>query len=427
MRRLTLIALNEFNDAFMREAADRLGLINLARLTGLARSHTLSDDRIEHQGLDPWVQWVSVHTGQPLSRHGIRRLGEVDGLDCPQLWESLSGHGVSSGVWGAMNARRGAADLCRFFFPDPWTFTETPFPDTLGGLMKLPRYMAKNYLAPSWPRLLTEGARTAGYFLAPGHWSTTGPLARAATKLAAGHGLDTHAFTLLFEYAGTLEFLRLKRQWQPQFSFIFINGLAHAQHHFWRAEDDLHPTMRESLVLVDAMVGSVLDGLAEDEALIVASGLTQDNVAGQGKFVYRQYDPASFIEAIGLKPLGVEQGMTNDSHLLFADAEAAAAAAAVLRDVALDGEALLDVELKQGSTSVFYQIPLERHVPAEAEIMAGGRTFRFGDLIEPGRPRSGAHSPHGTAYAHGVSLPAELPNHALHDAVLDYFGVPRAA
>lgn len=427
MRRLTLIALNEFNDAFLRQAADRHGLANIARVTALDRSRTLSEDRIEHQGLDPWVQWVSVHTGQPLSRHGIRRMGEVEGLQCPQLWERLSGHGISSGVWGAMNARRGEAEQCRFFFPDPWTFTEAPYPDDLRGLMHLPRYMAKNYLAPSWPRLLAEGARTAGYFLAPGHWATTGPLARTAARLTAAHGLDTHVFTLLFEYAGTLEFLRLKRQCQPQFSLIFINSLAHAQHHFWRPGDDLHRTMRETLVLIDSMLGLVLDSLGQDEALVVASGLSQDNVAGQGKYVYRQVDPAGFARVLGLDPLRVEQGMTNDGFLIFADAADAAAAAEVLRSVRLDGDALLDVELKQGASGVFYQIPLERRVPADAVITVGERSLRFGDLIEPVRERSGAHSPHGTAYARGLALPPELPNHALHDEMLRYFGVPRAA
>lgn len=425
MRRLTLIALNEFNDAFMREAAGRLRLDNLLRVAGFARARTMSEDRIEHQGLDPWAQWVSVHTGRPLADHGVRRLGDVEDLACPQLWESLSARGISSGIWGAMNARRGSAELCRFFFPDPWTFCESAYPATLNPLLRLPRYMAKNYMEPSWSSLLSEGLRTAGYFLAPARWPTTAALAGATAKQAFGHGLDTHIFTLLFEYAGTLEFIRLRRRVRPQFSFIFINSLAHAQHHFWQPGSDLHPTMRETLRLVDRMLGLVLDDLDDSEALIVASGLTQDNVAGQGRYVYRQSDPARFVRALGLAPLRVEQCMTNDGHLLFAEASQAAAAATTLREVRLEGEPLLDVDLKQGAASVFYQIPLERKVAPDAMVTANGSRLRFGDLIEPICERSGAHSPHGTAYAHGLDLPEELPNHHLHDAVLDYFGASK--
>ena len=38
------------------------------------------DFKKEHHGLDPWVQWVSIHTGKPSSEHKILELGKVSEL-----------------------------------------------------------------------------------------------------------------------------------------------------------------------------------------------------------------------------------------------------------------------------------------------------------------------------------------------------------
>lgn len=112
---MIFLEINEFNADLMAKAAEILNANNLRRLLKLKHTETTTDDKFERFGLDPWVQWVSIHTGKTSSQHGIGHLGDVPQLDHPQIWETLSKKGLRCGIWGAMNASKGTAANCEFF------------------------------------------------------------------------------------------------------------------------------------------------------------------------------------------------------------------------------------------------------------------------------------------------------------------------
>lgn len=66
---LLLLELNEVNEELLASAARELGLANLQHILGLARTETFTKDTYESNYLEPWVQWVSIHTGLPSSCH----------------------------------------------------------------------------------------------------------------------------------------------------------------------------------------------------------------------------------------------------------------------------------------------------------------------------------------------------------------------
>src|SRR4051812_41049796 len=105
--RLLIVELNEFDPQYLATMADRMGLRNIARALSFRHSTTTTVDQMEHQGLDPWVQWVGVHSGQPTEEHGIRRLGATQIQKSPQVWHAVAKLGYSWGVWGVMNAPMG--------------------------------------------------------------------------------------------------------------------------------------------------------------------------------------------------------------------------------------------------------------------------------------------------------------------------------
>ena len=83
MRKLVLVALNEFDPAFFRFATSRAELPGIERLLGSQHSNTWTHDEVEKRGLDPWVQWVSIHTGSDSADHKIKHLGHQFGdLGC---------------------------------------------------------------------------------------------------------------------------------------------------------------------------------------------------------------------------------------------------------------------------------------------------------------------------------------------------------
>ena len=134
-KRFLLIELNEFNEELLSEGANKLKLRNIKKLLSMQSSETNSADFEEHHGLDPWVQWVSIHTGEPSSVHKIKHLGDITNLNNTQIWEELGDYGFSSGIWGAMNASLNNTKGSYFFLPDPWTFSEKAFPSKLNNFL----------------------------------------------------------------------------------------------------------------------------------------------------------------------------------------------------------------------------------------------------------------------------------------------------
>jgi hypothetical protein len=135
-QKVLFLELNEFNQDLLIKSAHDLSLKNLEKLVSLHKMSTLTEDTYESDFLEPWVQWVTVHTGIPSTHHQIKHLGDVPHLGTEQIWEALSKKGMSSGIWGAMNASRGAAENCLFFVPDPWTVSEKGYPDPWDGKYK---------------------------------------------------------------------------------------------------------------------------------------------------------------------------------------------------------------------------------------------------------------------------------------------------
>ena len=65
---------------------------------------TYTDDNKEGYNLDPWVQWVSVHTGKKSKIHKTYRIGQTLNKNINQIWDILSKNNISCTVWGAFNA-----------------------------------------------------------------------------------------------------------------------------------------------------------------------------------------------------------------------------------------------------------------------------------------------------------------------------------
>jgi hypothetical protein len=271
--KLLVIELNEFEPEHLRKAAERLGLPNILRVLSLPHASTTTDDLIEHKGLDPWVQWVNVHTGKPSSVHGVRRLGQTRNQQTEQVWNRLADLGHSWGVWSAMNAPRGPAKGCAFFMPDPWSFEERAYPEHLNDFLDLPRYVGKNYLDLDRGRALIHALRFTRGMIAPQWW---GPSFRLVSKMVANlprTGASVHTFTTLLDYFSTLVFTSLRRRHNPDFSLIFLNCIAHLQHQFWFDIDRMHPEMKIGVRLTDQMLGLLLNNRQPGEALIVVNGL----------------------------------------------------------------------------------------------------------------------------------------------------------
>src|SRR4029077_4698763 len=124
------LILLEFNELVPR-LVDRFigggGVPNFARLPRQSEIHTTEADE-DHPYLEPWIQWITVHSGVPYREHRIHDLGDGDQLAAANIWDVVSGAGGNVWVCASMNARY-QQPLQGWVLPDPWMVKVAPQPD----------------------------------------------------------------------------------------------------------------------------------------------------------------------------------------------------------------------------------------------------------------------------------------------------------
>ena len=111
-----VIELNEINPDLFEKMAIKSEAVKSIIEKG-KQKFSIKDD-YESDYLEPWSQWVSVHTNTPTEVHQIKHLGDIEGLDLPQLWDSEPER--FGFIWGCLNSKPPINDEISYF-PDPWT------------------------------------------------------------------------------------------------------------------------------------------------------------------------------------------------------------------------------------------------------------------------------------------------------------------
>src|SRR4051812_24349589 len=126
---MIVLEFNELSPALMETFIDQGYLPNFKRLRDESQVFTTDAEEVA-PNLDPWIQWVTFHSGLSFDEHGIHHLGDGHKLPVKSLWDIVSDAGKSVWVCGSMNLKydlpiRGAV------VPDPWTVGVRPYPDEL--------------------------------------------------------------------------------------------------------------------------------------------------------------------------------------------------------------------------------------------------------------------------------------------------------
>lgn len=145
-KKLVIFELNECDFSYFIYGAKRFKFPEIEKfLKNKKITKSFTKDKIEGLNLDPWVQWVSVHTGINSKKHKILRTGQSLKKNVSQVWETLGLENSSVGLWGLFNSKYRNKKIINFYYPDPWNYNESAFPKSLNSYLMLPRYYAMNY------------------------------------------------------------------------------------------------------------------------------------------------------------------------------------------------------------------------------------------------------------------------------------------
>ncbi len=378
-QQLLFLEFNEINLEGIRYYAARGLLPNLHTLienNGWAT--TASEQRYED--VEPWIQWVTAHSGKSLAEHGVFRLGDIIDHEVPQIWESLEARGLRVGALGPMNAAH-RLEKPAFFVPDFWTQTRMSAPQVLvrlhAAVSQLVSDNAAARLTPGSAAALLMGLLT---YALPANY-------RLYASLASTSRSRPWRRAILLDLLLSDVFVSLVRKESPRFATLFLNAGAHIQHHYlfsaecyggehrnptWYVPPGVDPVL-EAYSIYDRILGTIRARFPAARVMI-ATALHQDPHS-EGSYYWRLRRHAQFLNRIGVPFMRVEPRMSRDFLVVCRDSREAARAQARLASAGAKKDRLPFFQVDNRGVDLFVTLTYPRDIARGFEITVGGETF----------------------------------------------------
>jgi len=299
-----LLGLNELNFDYIKFYINQDQLPNFKKLFEIQTPFETISEK-EYRLLEPWVQWVTVHTGKTFDEHKVFRLGDiVNNLEISQIFEELEAEGLSVGAVSPFNAEN-RLKKPTFFVPDPWTKTN-PSGNWIVKALYQAVHQSVNDNAKSKLNLKSMVSLGLGLLLYV-------PISRwfhyikTILKVKKPGAKAVFLDSLLADVH-----LRLWKIHKPDFSNLFLNSGAHIQHHYlfnskayqgdlknpeWYCPVGFDPLI-QILSEYDYQIGKLL--MLKDVKLIIATGLHQQPHKHL-TYYWRLNEHIKFAKMIGVK------------------------------------------------------------------------------------------------------------------------------
>lgn len=444
---LVLIEFNELTPALMDRFMAAGELPNFRRFHDESHVYT-TDAEEEGEDLNPWVQWVTIHSGLSAAEHGVKHLSEGHTLGAKAVWDLLSDAGLNVWVCGSMNARYDRP-VRGFLLPDPWASGLRPYP---AGEFERYYDFVRTQVQEHTNKSQGLSRRSAWQFLTYmlRHGLSAGTVAAAARQLLGerrGTGRWKRA-SLMDRFQWDV-FVHYYRKHRPEFSTFFLNSTAHYQHSYWRNMEPEGFTVKPSeeevreyggAVLygyrqMDALVGRLMKLAGRDATLMFCTGLSQQPYlkaeSSGGRHYYRLLGQRVLTDPLGVAGAFEYSPVMSDQALLrFADEESCARAERVLQSYRLCGAPAFFCQ--RTGASVMVQCQWNKALPENARLVQDGTgrqvpfaaVFYSMDVI-----KSGFHHPDGMLWVRRpgrehVRHGEKLSIRAIAPLVLRHFKLP---
>jgi len=271
-------------------------------------------DTYESDFLEPWCQWVSVHTGMSTAEHGVKHLGQIQGNKCTQVWDEEKNRGKFGVVWGCLNSST-PVDSDILYFPDPWTKSSAPTRWYLKPIINFLRFAVSRRSNEGLGRTMIDYIN-----LLPALAFTIAVCSvmidRAVLSLILKYrfkALDKSMLYAIVEYLLARFAIKLRAR-KGKTDILFLNMIAHAQHYYWNTPK--HYIVDTAFFLSNALVDNA-SKVYDD--LLILNGLTQE-YSGENE-TWHSWIPKGGWAYFAKVTLGidatVEPCMSYDCNLFF--------------------------------------------------------------------------------------------------------------
>ncbi len=396
-RPLILLEFNELSPPLMNRFIAEGQLPNFARLREEGSTY-ITDAGEDPPRLNPWIQWVTLHSGKSFAEHEVFHLGDAAKKGIPMIWDHVCSAGHTAWICGSMNVAV-QPGFKGWVLPDPWDATTQSVPAEFDKYMKLVRAYVFEHTSGRRPVTIETIREFATFMLRNGLRAST--IAKILKQLASERFADTD-----WRRASILDLLQFDlfrsvyRKHKPLLSTLFFNSTAHYQHAFWRNYQpelfDIKPSEAEqkskaNAILfgyqaMDRLLGDVFEMAGNDAVIAFATALSQQPClaweGSGGKTFYKPHDFRTLLSFLGIDPAQcrVEPVMSEQFHLRFRDGASAASAKELLDSVTLDGGRSVFSSRVEGD-SVFTGCAIFSDLPGGTCIRTPSQEASFTDIF----------------------------------------------
>jgi len=299
-----LLGLNELNFDYIKFYISQGLLPNFKKIFEIQPPiETVSEK--DYKLLEPWVQWVTIHSGKSYDEHKVYRLGDIiNNPELSQIFEELENEGLSVAAVSPFNAENRLKNPA-FFVPDPWTKTEASGNWVVKALYQAV-HQSVNDNAKDKLNLKSMISLGLGLLLYVPIYRWTHYLKTVFNAKKPG------AKAVILDSLLADVHLTLWKKHKPDFSNLFLNSGAHIQHHYlfnseaykgniknpeWYCPANYDPLIN-ILSEYDKQIGKLLS--LRNVKILVATGLHQQPHEHL-TFYWRLKEHMKFADMIGLK------------------------------------------------------------------------------------------------------------------------------
>jgi hypothetical protein len=404
-KKLILIELNEINFDVVKKYISSTKLRHFSSIIDNNLKTTLAE--LEYSKLEPWIQWVSVHTGMKADEHKIFRLGESINFDYEQIFEKVKKKNFTVGVLFSMNAINKNVDF-EYFIPDPWTETQPSNNFWCKVLNKAIKQSVNDNSARkidfiSYLIIFFASIR----FIRPSKYFIF-------LKIILNSIKKKWYKVLALDFLISEIHLNFLKNKKTNFSSVFYNGGANIQHHYffnskkikgnfknpsWYINSDDDP-IEDMLILYDEILKSYLKLVDQGYSLIFATGLSQEPYDRE-KFYYRLSNHDAFLKKIGIEYKYVQKLMTRDFFIFFDNNTQRDLGRIKLEKIISKSNERIFEEIDIKEKCLFVTLTFPKEITKDFQIIIEEKKLNFYDYVNFVAIKNGMHTSKGYCSYHG--------------------------
>ena len=395
-----LLSFNELNFDYLKKYNKIKRLKNFDKIIDKINI-TLCDE--EYKYLEPWIQWPTIYSGKTAKEHGLFRLGDCVNFQNETIFNILEAKGKTVGAISSMNLKNDLKNP-KFFIPDPWT--ETPSDNSY------------------WSKKISK---TINYFV------------KNNSKLKYDFKLLFNLFLIFLKYAKfrnyliyiKLFFTSFGKNWRKalfldlllndiylnnynkfktNFSNLFLNGLAHIQHHYFLNSENIdnkklqnpnwylpkkYDPLSEAFYIYDKILGDYLN--LKDCNFMLATGLSQipyDRI----KYYYKLKKHEVFFDKFELQYQNIFELMSRDFIIRFKNSLECEKAFKIIKNISDVNKKKLFGDIQIKKNDLFVSFIYDNEIKDQQVPVKSGDSIKLKNFVNFVAIKNGMHNDKGFIY-----------------------------